>query len=86
MAEDDERVRSIAEDVETYLARHPEAVDSAEGIVQWWLSRLRVEEAVADVERALSLLIERGVVVRRRLPDGRCVYGRSLDRGEYGPH
>jgi hypothetical protein len=81
MADDDQRLRSIADDVETYLARHPEAVDSVEGIVRWWLPRLRLEEAVADVERALDLLVERGVVIKRQLPDGRCVYGSSAERG-----
>ena len=80
MADDDVRVRSIAEEVETYLARHPQALDSVAGILRWWLPRLRLEEAVADVERALDLLVERGVVSRRQLPDGRWLYGRPEER------
>lgn len=81
MANDDERARAIALEVETYLARYPEAVDSVEGIVRWWLPRLRLEEAVAELERALELLVERGVLAKRQLPDGRCLYSRRPDGG-----
>jgi hypothetical protein len=80
MPDDDERARTIAQEVETYLARYPDAVDSVEGIVRWWLPRLRLEEALADLERALDLLVERGVMTKRRLPDGRWLFGRP-DRG-----
>jgi hypothetical protein len=80
MADDDERARAIAQEVEAYLARYPDAVDNVEGIVRWWLPRLRLEEALAELERALELLIVRGVLTRRELPDGRCLYGRRPDR------
>jgi hypothetical protein len=80
MPDDHERARAIAQEVETYLARYPNAVDSVEGIVRWWLPRLRVEEAIADLERALDLLVEQGRLTRRQLPDGRWLYGRP-DRG-----
>jgi hypothetical protein len=76
MPDDDERARTIAQEVETYLARYPDAVDSVEGIVRWWLPRLRLEEALADLERALDLLVERGVMTKRQLPDGRWLFGR----------
>jgi Fe2+ or Zn2+ uptake regulation protein len=82
MPEDNDQVRAIAKEVETYLAQHPEAVDSAEGIVRWWLSRLRLEEAVANVARALDLLVEEGIVVRRQMPDGRYVYGKATRHNE----
>jgi hypothetical protein len=80
MPDEDERARTIAQEVETYLARHPEAADSIDGIIRWWLPRLRLEEAIAELERALDLLVARGVMTKRQLPDGRWLYGRP-DRG-----
>jgi hypothetical protein len=81
MPDEDERARAIAQEVETYLARYPEAVDSVDGIVRWWLPRLRLEEALADLERALGLLVKRGVLAKRQLPDGRWLYSRGPVRG-----
>lgn len=71
----DALTRSVARSLEDYLARHPAAADTAQGIAQWWLPpALRHGEAV--VLKALALLELAGTVERRRLPDGREVYGR----------
>jgi hypothetical protein len=72
---DDESIEVLAREVETYLSQHPEAADTADGILRWWLPRVRLEEAQHDVQRALDLLVARGVIVERQLPDGSKVYG-----------
>ena len=70
-------VEQIARDVEGYLARHPGAADTAEGIARWWLVQSQVEAQLPRIESALDLLVSRGVLKRRRLPDGNCVYVRA---------
>jgi hypothetical protein len=65
---------TLVREVMTYLSMHPDAADTVEGILRWWLTRVRVEEAAADVQRALDMLVERRVVVKRQLPDGRIIY------------
>ncbi|HZF20340.1 MAG TPA: hypothetical protein VE008_11610 [Burkholderiales bacterium] len=70
----DEAIDTLAREVATYLSKHPDAADTVDGISRWWLARVRVEEATANVRQALDVLVERGVVVERRLPDGRVVY------------
>ena len=71
-------VEQIARDIEGYLSRHPEAADTAEGIARWWLIQSQVEAQLPRLEFALELLVNRGVLIRRRLPDGNCVYVRAI--------
>ena len=77
---DDDAIRSLARAVSTYLATRPDAVDSADGILRWWLPQLRIEATPEDLQRALDLLVSEGAVDRRGLPDGRHVYGRARGR------
>jgi hypothetical protein len=63
------RDRAIAGEILGYLDTHPEAKDTLDGIVEWWLPHRRSERPA--VERAVSLLLSHGVVLetrRRGLP------------------
>jgi len=70
-------VNTIAEGIARYLREHPDAADSLDGIRQWWLPRVRLLEASAQIEGALQDLLERGVVVRQVMPDGKILYRRA---------
>ena len=74
MATDDGKLDLLAREIARYLAEHPAAADSAEGIRRWWLLRQRFEEAAAQVQRALERLEEAGQVRRQVLPDGTVIY------------
>ncbi|NIR30220.1 MAG: hypothetical protein GWN84_13100 [Gammaproteobacteria bacterium] len=65
----------IAREIRNYLATHPDAVDSLEGVVKWWLTRQRYEESTAKVMRALDYLVQQRLISKRVLADGRMVYG-----------
>jgi hypothetical protein len=69
-------VNIIAEEIARYLEDHPDAADSLDGIRQWWLPRVRFDEATARIEEALEELLTRGVVVRQVMADGRVLYRR----------
>lgn len=77
MEDDDDRVAKIAEDILHYLVKHPNAADTFEGISQWWLARIRIEEAASEVRRALDRLVQGGVVVEDTLPSGQSLYRRA---------
>jgi hypothetical protein len=49
--------RPAADEVLAYLVEHPQAQDTIEGIVRWWLSEQTIRYGVADVEVALSGLV-----------------------------
>jgi hypothetical protein len=67
---DDEQVVRLIED---YLRAHPGAGDTVEGVAQWWLPG-GVARSAEAVQRALGVLVARGVLVERRGRDGRCLY------------
>jgi hypothetical protein len=45
-----------------YLTRHPEAADTLDGIAAWWVPMQRIETEVAEVTKAVEVLIARGVL------------------------
>jgi hypothetical protein len=54
--------QELAEAVLSYLAEHPAAMDTVEGITEWWLMRQRVRMVVERVERVLGRQTEEGVL------------------------
>lgn len=71
--------RPLANEVLAYLVEHPQAQDTLEGIVEWWLLEQRIREAVADVEAALNELVAKGFLVARQCGDGRTYYRLNLE-------
>ena len=67
--------RPLADEVLAYLVQHPQARDTVEGIVEWWLLEQRIRSAVAEVEAALNDLVTKEFVVARECQDGRTYYG-----------
>lgn len=70
----------LADEVLRYLIRHEKAHDTLEGIVAWWLPKLRIETAIVEVEAALRELVASNYVIQRKGRDGRVHY--SMNREE----
>jgi hypothetical protein len=66
--------RAIAA-IERYVAEHPAAADSVDGVAQWWLPDMGLDLPLEVVHRALDILWRRGAIQRNALPDGGAVYG-----------
>jgi hypothetical protein len=52
----------ITEAILGYLAEHPRAMDTLEGIAGWWLTRRHVRVEVNAVARALDELTDDGLL------------------------
>lgn len=76
--DDDPAILQLAVEIERYLAAHPHAADSADGVLHWWLRRQRYEESMTKIQRALELLVQRGAVTKR-VVGGQVVYARGDD-------
>lgn len=55
-----------------YWLRNPAACDTPEGMHRWWMNG-RIDASIANVEAALDLMVERGLV-ERRVIGGRSIY------------
>jgi hypothetical protein len=60
--DDAQREQVLARCVLDYLAEHPQAMDTVEGIAEWWVMREQVRVDVRLLERVLHRLTEQGVL------------------------
>ncbi len=52
----------VAESILAYLAEHPQAMDTVEGIAQWWIMRQQVRVNVTTLARVLQGLADKGLL------------------------
>ena len=64
----------IAHEILEYLIDNPDAQDTLEGIVEWWLLERTVKQQTLVVEEALSMLVAERLVLARKGLDSRTHY------------
>jgi len=72
----------IGYDILAYLCDHPEAQDTLEGIVEWWLLEQKIKRRTAEVRAVLAELVARGLVLERCGGDSRIQYRINPDKYE----
>lgn len=72
--EENSQIKSIAEDIEAYLADKHDAADTLEGILNWWVLRQRLRESEQNVAKAIQLLKKKGKLDSRIMADGTEVF------------
>lgn len=70
----DKDIATVKKEIADYLATHPNAVDSLEGIIQWWLLRQRFVESADLIQEALNQMAAEGSVDTITNEDGQRVY------------
>ena len=75
MSVPEDHVSEVADAILRYLARHPDAADTDEGIAKWWISGPRSADTDA-VLAALARLEAQGLVHRRINADQHVLYSR----------
>ena len=65
-----------------YLTEHPDAKDTIQGILRWWLPKYPVEHRKEEVREAVDVLVARGWVIKRQLTSPRSIYGMNKDKLE----
>lgn len=69
---------SIAYEILTYLANHPDSSDTLDGIVEWWLLERKIKHQVAKVKEALADLVAKGWVLEYKWRDARTHFRINL--------
>lgn len=70
-----QKIAAAVAAIEAYLAIHPGAADSVQGVAQWWLPSVGLELPPSLVEHALQHMQRHGRIGCRRMPDGQCIWG-----------
>jgi hypothetical protein len=69
-----DHVQDLQEGILRYLADHPDAADTCEGIEAWWLGGGLGDACGDELRLALEALIRRRVLMREILPGGAVIY------------
>ncbi len=72
--EPNDRTQRALDAVAAYIARHPMAADSVDGIAQVWLPAMGVDVPRAQLQAALDRLVERRLLSSVALADGGVIY------------
>lgn len=64
----------MAYDILAYLSEHPDASDTLQGIVEWWLLEQEIKSRINQVERALSELVAKGLVLESKGKESQTRY------------
>lgn len=74
MRNDESDIAKVREAILLYLRSNPNAVDSLEGVMDWWLPRAYKKVNEAKIEQILEQLIAEGQVTKTILVDGTILY------------
>jgi hypothetical protein len=78
----EEEPRYLANQLLSYLAENPDAQDTLEGIVDWWLMQQRIEYEMNRVKEALTWLVSSGLVIESSGRDCHVFY--RVNQGKIG--
>ena len=80
MYEDHREQREILYYILAYLSDNPDAGDTLDGIVEWWLLDQRIKFETRNVSEAVSKLVSEGLVVEHADADARTIYKVNTSR------
>lgn len=53
----------ISQEILAYLSEHPDAEDTVDGIVQWWLLERKIKNQTVQVREVLAELVRQGLLI-----------------------
>ena len=67
-------VSEIAQAIAAYVEKNPEAQDTLEGIIQWWLPEGQNPARTALIRQALNELVAEGLITAHKAKDDQVFY------------
>jgi hypothetical protein len=71
----------IARKILTYLANHPDAQDTIDGIVQWWLPEQEIKYELGILKEIISELVREKILLVHKSTNSRVHY--RINRKKY---
>jgi DNA-binding MarR family transcriptional regulator len=69
-----EKAREVSYYILAYLSENPDAGDTFDGLVEWWLLRQRIKFETQNVSEAVTKLVSDGLIEEREGSDSRIFY------------
>ena len=69
-----EKAREVSYYILAYLSENPDAGDTFDGIVEWWLLRQRIKFETRNVSEAVTKLVSDGLIEEHEGSDSRIFY------------
>lgn len=66
--------REACQYILAYLLENPDAGDTFEGIVEWWLLHQKIRFETRTVSLAIAKLVADGLIVEQKGSDSRVIY------------
>ncbi len=63
-----------------YCIKHPDAKDTIDGILKWWLPGGHAERGKEEVQHALDFLTAKGWLTKRETTRAKDIYGINRDQ------
>ncbi len=70
----DPRLPSPAPEILDYLARCPDAQDTIDGILHWWVLDAHIRKWAPKIAKTVAQLVEQGFLENKPSPDGKTFY------------
>jgi hypothetical protein len=75
-----DRASEVSLRILRYLEQNPNAADTLDGILEWWLPKQSIYEQEKIVQQALDGLIEQELIITKRSTDMRKHYRLNTER------
>jgi hypothetical protein len=72
--------REACQHILGYLLDNPDASDTLDGIMEWWLLNQKIRFETRIVLQAVTKLVADGLIVEQRRPDSQTIY--RINRSE----
>jgi Fe2+ or Zn2+ uptake regulation protein len=72
----------ISREILEYLLENPNAQDTQEGIVEWWLLQQEITRSTGLVRGALNILVNQGFLLQHRASDMKTYYRVNREKHE----
>ncbi|MEW6732889.1 MAG: hypothetical protein AB1489_16305 [Acidobacteriota bacterium] len=66
--------RQTSYEILSYLVEYPDAQDTLEGVVEWWFLQHSIEDRTTEIKKALTDLVDKGLMIERIGRDSRSHY------------
>jgi hypothetical protein len=70
----------VIQQILRYLIEHPDAKDTVQGILRWWLPKDPVERSEEEVQEVLEVLVARGWMTKRQTITSQELYGMNKEK------